>query len=58
MPDADIPNPTLAVRIGAFNVANDRPFALIAGPCQIESRAHALEVAAALRELSAATGVP
>ena len=31
---------------------------LIAGPCQIESRAHALEVADALRELSEATGVP
>ena len=31
---------------------------LIAGPCQIESRGHALEVAAALRELSDTTGVP
>jgi 2-dehydro-3-deoxyphosphooctonate aldolase (KDO 8-P synthase) len=38
-------------------VANDRPFVLIAGPCQIESRAHALEVASALREMSSATGV-
>ena len=39
-------------RIGPIAVANDRPFVLIAGPCQIESRAHALEVAAALREMS------
>jgi len=39
-------------------IANDLPFVLIAGPCQIESRGHALEVAAALREMSAATGVP
>src|SRR3974390_2899272 len=46
------------VRVGAFAIGNDLPFALIAGPCQIESRGHALEVAAALREMSAATGVP
>jgi len=46
------------VSVGAIEVANDRPFALIAGPCQIESRAHALEVADALREMSQAVGVP
>ncbi len=45
------------VRVGAIEIANDRPFVLIAGPCQIESRAHALEMAAALRELSDATSV-
>jgi 2-dehydro-3-deoxyphosphooctonate aldolase (KDO 8-P synthase) len=45
------------VQVGDIAIANDLPFALIAGPCQIESRAHALEVAAALRELSATTGV-
>jgi 2-dehydro-3-deoxyphosphooctonate aldolase (KDO 8-P synthase) len=46
------------VRVGTIAIANHLPFVLIAGPCQIESRAHALEVAAALRELSAVTGVP
>jgi 2-dehydro-3-deoxyphosphooctonate aldolase (KDO 8-P synthase) len=46
------------VRIGHISIANDLPFALIAGPCQIESRGHALEVAAALREIADATGVP
>jgi 2-dehydro-3-deoxyphosphooctonate aldolase (KDO 8-P synthase) len=46
------------VEIGSIQVANDRPFVLIAGPCQIESRGHALEVSAALRDMSAATGVP
>lgn len=46
------------VRIGTIAIANHLPFALIAGPCQIESRGHALEVAAALRELQAMTGVP
>jgi 2-dehydro-3-deoxyphosphooctonate aldolase (KDO 8-P synthase) len=46
------------VLIGPIAIGNHLPFALIAGPCQIESRAHALEVAAALRAMSDATGVP
>jgi 2-dehydro-3-deoxyphosphooctonate aldolase (KDO 8-P synthase) len=46
------------IEIGSTVVANHLPFVLIAGPCQIESRAHALEVSAALREMSAASGVP
>jgi 2-dehydro-3-deoxyphosphooctonate aldolase (KDO 8-P synthase) len=46
------------VRVGDMAIGNHLPFVLIAGPCQIESRAHALEVAAALRELSDTTGVP
>lgn len=49
---------TRIVQVGEIRVANDRPFALIAGPCQIESRAHALEVASALKEISARTQVP
>jgi 2-dehydro-3-deoxyphosphooctonate aldolase (KDO 8-P synthase) len=54
------PSPASAprtVQVGAIAIANHLPFVLIAGPCQIESRAHALEVAAALAELSRATGV-
>jgi 2-dehydro-3-deoxyphosphooctonate aldolase (KDO 8-P synthase) len=31
----------------------DRPLSVIAGPCQMESRAHALEVAGALKEIAA-----
>lgn len=46
------------VAAGQIAIANDRPFVLIAGPCQIESRAHALEVAGALRDLARDTGVP
>jgi 2-dehydro-3-deoxyphosphooctonate aldolase (KDO 8-P synthase) len=34
------------------------PLTLIAGPCQIESRAHALEVAAAIAEMSAMVHIP
>ena len=45
------------VRIGDIEVANNRPFVLIAGPCQIESRSHALEIACALQEIAGRTGV-
>jgi 2-dehydro-3-deoxyphosphooctonate aldolase (KDO 8-P synthase) len=44
--------------VGSVAIGNQLPFVLIAGPCQIESRSHALEVATALREMSAASGVP
>ena len=39
------------VTIGPLEIGNDLPFVLIAGPCQIESRDHALETAAALVEM-------
>ncbi len=45
------------VRIGTLPVGNHLPLVFISGPCQIESRAHALEVAHALREIAAAAGV-
>jgi len=45
------------VHVGGIAIANDRPFVLIAGPCQIEGLAHAMEVAAALDEIAAAAGV-
>jgi 2-dehydro-3-deoxyphosphooctonate aldolase (KDO 8-P synthase) len=45
------------VQVGEIAIGNHLPFVLIAGPCQIESRAHALEVASALRDLSDQTGV-
>ena len=46
------------VGVGNIEIGNRLPFVLIAGPCQIESRSHALEVAHALREIAARTGVP
>jgi 2-dehydro-3-deoxyphosphooctonate aldolase (KDO 8-P synthase) len=52
------PEAVRTVRVGGIDIGNDRPFVLIAGPCQIESRQHALEVAQALREISQRTGVP
>ena len=45
------------VRVGAIEIANDRPFTLIAGPCALESRAHALEMSAALVEITDKLGI-
>jgi 2-dehydro-3-deoxyphosphooctonate aldolase (KDO 8-P synthase) len=45
------------VRVGGIEIANDRPLAVIAGPCALESRAHALEVSAALKEIAARRGL-
>ncbi|HEY4406491.1 MAG TPA: 3-deoxy-8-phosphooctulonate synthase [Xanthobacteraceae bacterium] len=49
------PNPIVAV--GKARFGNDLPFALIAGPCALESRAHALEMAAALKEITTRLGI-
>jgi len=46
------------IHVGNIAIANHLPFVLIAGPCQIESRAHALEVAVELQRISATSGVP
>lgn len=46
-----------SVSIGKLTVANDRPFTLIAGPCALESRDHALEMCQALQETCAKLGV-
>jgi 2-dehydro-3-deoxyphosphooctonate aldolase (KDO 8-P synthase) len=45
------------VTIGAVTLGNDLPLALIAGPCALESRAHALEMADALREITQDLGI-
>src|SRR3981189_3280462 len=42
---------------GAVKFGNDLPISIIAGPCQLESRAHALEVASALKEIAARLGI-
>jgi len=41
------------VEIGTVRFGAKLPLALIAGPCQLESRAHALEMAGALKEIAA-----
>ena len=45
------------VTIGSVAFANDRPFSLIAGPCQLESRQHALEISQALVEITSKLGI-
>ena len=44
--------PQSIVEAGPVRFGNHLPLTLIAGPCQMESRAHALEVAAALKEIA------
>jgi len=41
------------VAVGPVKFGNQLPMSIIAGPCQLESRAHALEVASALKEIAA-----
>lgn len=45
-----VPNPVVSA--GAVQFGNHLPLAVMAGPCQMESRDHALEMAAALKEIS------
>ena len=46
------------VSIGPVTVGNDLPFVLISGPCQIESRDHAMMMAERLSGIAARKGVP
>lgn len=46
------------VEVGPVRFANHLPFVLIAGPCQLESREHALETSAAIAECARRLGVP
>src|SRR6201990_3511266 len=45
-------SPNAIVQVGRTRFGNTLPLSLIAGPCQMESRAHALEMAAALKEIA------
>jgi 2-dehydro-3-deoxyphosphooctonate aldolase (KDO 8-P synthase) len=45
------------VTIGSVTFGNERPFALIAGPCAMESRTHAFEMAGRLKEICAGLGI-
>ena len=49
--------PHARVAIGALEVANTAPIVVFAGPCQMESRAHALEMAGALKEAATRLGL-
>ncbi|HVW58207.1 MAG TPA: 3-deoxy-8-phosphooctulonate synthase, partial [Rhizobiaceae bacterium] len=45
------------VAAGNVRFANDAPLSLIAGPCQLESRQHAFDMAGALKEMTAKLGI-
>jgi 2-dehydro-3-deoxyphosphooctonate aldolase (KDO 8-P synthase) len=51
----DKPNATVSV--GQVKFGNALPLALIAGPCQLESRDHAFEMATALKEITSKLGI-
>jgi len=46
------------VKVGQVSFGNKLPFALICGPCQIESKAHAIMIAQAMRELTKKLDIP
>ncbi len=54
----DMPGPNAVVRVGRISIANHLPLVLIAGPCQLESRAHGLMMAERLAELAAKEDIP
>ncbi|PBB30744.1 3-deoxy-8-phosphooctulonate synthase [Mesorhizobium sp. M1A.F.Ca.IN.020.06.1.1] len=49
--------PNAAVSVGKVVFANNAPLSLIAGPCQLESRQHAFDMAGALKELTTRLGI-
>jgi 2-dehydro-3-deoxyphosphooctonate aldolase (KDO 8-P synthase) len=54
-PDSLQPSPV--VRAGSVSFSNEAPIAILAGPCQMESRQHALEMATALKEIASRLGI-
>ena len=49
--------PNTTVTIGNVAFGNDKPLSIIAGPCAMESREHALEMASALKEMASKLGI-
>lgn len=49
---------TIHVTVGNITFGNDLPFALLAGPCVLESRDHAMMMAGALKDITDRVGIP
>jgi 2-dehydro-3-deoxyphosphooctonate aldolase (KDO 8-P synthase) len=47
----------MTVKVGPLEIGNDKPLTVLAGPCALEGRDHALEMAAALKEISDRLGI-
>lgn len=45
------------VTVGSYNIANDKPFTLFAGPCAMESRDHALMMSEKIKEVTDKLGI-
>lgn len=45
------------VKVGSFEIANNKPFALLAGPCAMESRDHALFMSHAIKDITDRLGI-
>ncbi len=45
------------VKCANFEIANDKPFTLIAGPCQLESETHALKISSELKKITDELGI-
>ena len=49
--------PQKTVKIGNFSISNELPLALLCGPCQIESRQHAIDICGAMSEITNKLGM-
>ena len=45
------------VKCSNFEIANDKPFTLIAGPCQLENEDHALKISSELKKITSELGI-
>jgi len=49
--------PQKTVKIGDFSISNELPLSLLCGPCQIESRQHAIDICGAMSEITNKLGM-
>ena len=45
------------VKCSDFEIANDKPFTLIAGPCQLENETHAIKISSELKKITSELGI-
>ena len=45
------------VKCSNFEIANNKPFTLIAGPCQLENEKHALKISTELKKITSDLGI-
>lgn len=50
-------HPNATVTVGSVSFSNETPFSLIAGPCQMESREHAFDMAGGLKDICDRLGI-